>query len=52
MWNSKILKNKSDDSDSNFLVMFSSLKSYCEKRRDGLLMLATIHDDTQNQQYH
>ena len=51
IWKSKILKNKFKDRDSNCLVMFSSflqqgLKSYWERRRDDLHMLATIHDDT------
>ena len=42
--NNKILKNKSKDRDSNFLVIFSFSKasSYWEKRRDGSLMLAMI----------
>ena len=52
-WNSEILKNKSKDSDSNFLVMFSASKASraidnSEKRRYGPLMLATIRDDTWN----
>ena len=51
-WNCKILKNKSKDRDSDFLVMFvflqQSLKSYWERRRDDSLMLATIRDDTWN----
>ena len=35
-WNSKILKNKSKDRDSNFLVMFSSSKASrtIEKREE------------------
>ena len=50
-WNSKILKNKSKDRDSNFLVMFFSSKAWRaieKKRRDGSLKLATIRDDTWN----
>ena len=36
-WNSKILKNKSKDSDSNFLVMFSSSKaSRAIEKREGM----------------
>ena len=44
--NSKILKNKSKDMDSNFLQQ--SLKSYWERRRDDSLMLAKLRDDTWN----
>ena len=36
-WNSKILKNKSKDRDSNFLVMFSSSKiSRAIEKREGM----------------
>ena len=52
-WNSKILRSKSKDRDSNFLVMFSSSKARraIEKREgisDGPPMLATIRGDTWN----
>ena len=49
-WKSKILKNKSKDRESNFLVVFSSTKTEraIERRRDDSLMLTTIRDDTWN----
>ena len=50
-WNSKILKKKSQDNDSNFLVIVflqQIIKIHLERRRDDSLMLATIRDDTWN----
>ena len=47
--NSNILKNKPEDRDSNFLVVFSSSKpkELLRKETDSL-MLAPIRDDTWN----
>ena len=50
-WNNKILKNKSKDRDSNFLVMFSSSKIQRPiEKREGMAHWCwpQIHDDTWN----
>ena len=48
-WKSKILKHKSKDRDSHFLVLFSPSKARrAFERGEDSLMLATIRDDTWN----